>query len=392
MRRAATTIVLACALLAVLASAAIHTRLRPTPAHKLSRAYTFERYIREYRKPYTLHSSDYAKRKAHFQAALDGVLRHNANPARTYDQGINHLSDWTAAELRSARGGRVNPEFKSKFEVPFKSSGAPIAPSVDYRLASPAVLTAVKDQGMCGDCWAHAVTEAVESAYARSTGNLLVLSQQQVTSCTANISGCYSCDGNLPRHAYDYLSRGGPDNTHGLVEEWRYPFTSWNGSMPACDVNRLTPAKYPFSTSVEITGYTQVPFSNQTAVMEALSTLGPLSILVDASFWSPYAGGVFNGCQAYNGTQVYTLDHAVLLVGYGHDAATDLDYWIVRNSWSASWGEHGYIRIVKTAVPQCGLDFGGMSCFATNNTQPTPSCGMCGILSDAQVPIVNASP
>ena len=39
------------------------------------------------------------------------------------------------------------------------------------------------------------------------------------------------------------------------------------------------------------------------------------------------------------------IDHAVLLVGWGHDSATDLDYWLVKNSWSTTWGEQGYIKI-----------------------------------------------
>ena len=59
------------------------------------------------------------------------------------------------------------------------------------------------------------------------------------------------------------------------------------------------------------------------------------------------------------------LDHAVTAVGYGSEQGKE--YLIVRNSWSASWGEKGYFRIA--------LDKDGN--------------GVCGILLDSTRPIAN---
>jgi len=44
------------------------------------------------------------------------------------------------------------------------------------------------------------------------------------------------------------------------------------------------------------------------------------------------------------------INHAVILVGYGKDLVSGLDYWLVRNSWGVSWGEAGYIRLKRTAT------------------------------------------
>jgi len=37
-------------------------------------------------------------------------------------------------------------------------------------------------------------------------------------------------------------------------------------------------------------------------------------------------------------------NHAVLLVGYGHDPVVGEDYWTIKNSWSTAWGEDGFFR------------------------------------------------
>lgn len=101
-----------------------------------------------------------------------------------------------------------------------------------------------------------------------------------------------------------------------------------------------------------------------------MASVGPIAISVDASAWSHYESGVFNGCNQTNPD----IDHAVQvskrgnppfflpdriglhqLVGYGTDS-TFGDYWLVRNSWSPAWGEDGYIRLHRSKAYTCGTD------------------------------------
>merc|ERR1711988_365750 len=78
----------------------------------------------------------------------------------------------------------------------------------------------------------------------------------------------------------------------------------------------------------------------------------PVSVAIEAdkSAFQLYKGGVLDssGC----GTQ---LDHGVLVVGYGTDNGKD--YWKVKNSWGSTWGEEGYIRMLrgKGGEGQCGI-------------------------------------
>ena len=65
----------------------------------------------------------------------------------------------------------------------------------------------------------------------------------------------------------------------------------------------------------------------------------PVSVAVEAdqSVFQLYAGGVMTKACGTN------LDHGVLAVGYG--TLGGKDFWLVKNSWGADWGENGFIRI-----------------------------------------------
>ena len=79
---------------------------------------------------------------------------------------------------------------------------------------------------------------------------------------------------------------------------------------------------------------------DEAALAAVVAKSGPVSICVNAASWDPYTSGVFTGnCNpAYN-----DMDHCVQLVGF--DTVASIPYWKVRNSWSADWGEAGFIRL-----------------------------------------------
>jgi C1A family cysteine protease len=85
--------------------------------------------------------------------------------------------------------------------------------------------------------------------------------------------------------------------------------------------------------------------------LKAAIAQGPTSVTVEADtlVFQFYQSGIFDSDKC--GTN---LDHAITAVGYGSEDGQD--YYIVRNSWGAVWGEQGYIRIAaKEGKGVCGI-------------------------------------
>lgn len=94
-----------------------------------------------------------------------------------------------------------------------------------------------------------------------------------------------------------------------------------------------------------------LPAGNERRLKEAVAKIGPIAVAIDASHpsFQFYKGGVYYEPLCASGR----MDHGVLVVGYGTDEATGMDYWLVKNSWGTEWGENGYIRMARNRNNNC---------------------------------------
>jgi len=285
--------------------------------------------------------SEHDKRFEIFKDNMDKITEHNKG-GHSWTMGITQFSDMTADEFKAYTrcSGLKRKPADSVFDAP--KDWNKTTTSINW--VDEGAVTPVKNQGSCGSCWAFSTTGAIEGRYYISRGTLNSLSEQDLVDCSKENSGC---SGGLMDYAFEFVVGNG-----GLCSEGDYPYVgyqNWRCGDSQC-------SKYD-----PITNYADVRAT--TAALEAACAEGPVSIAIEAdqSSFQQYRGGVLD---AACGT---SLDHGVLLVGYGSDAGQD--YWLVKNSWGEYWGENGYIRLCR-------------NCNANNGE------GQCGILMSASYPIV----
>jgi cathepsin L len=217
--------------------------------------YSFDEFLSKFEKNYdTL--EEYNRRKAIFLSNLSKIQSHNyRHPIEhSYTLGINQFADVLEEELpmgldkslhpsyalagttiSETRHLRSAPSFVLESHLMHLSTDSDIdnlPESVDWRLEE-SLTTAVKNQGMCGSCWAFAATAALESHIAIQTGKLFDLSVQELVSCAPNPNWCGGrggCTGSTAELAYEFVSQ------HGMLEEWSFAYQSFNGAKVNCTV------------------------------------------------------------------------------------------------------------------------------------------------------------
>lgn len=307
----------------------------------------FARWMEQYGRTYET-EAEKAKRFEIFRETVRYVETRQKEGATSL--GLTKFADMTQTEFASKYLTKTPVRGDQNVSsVPVAVPKAGSTPS-SYNWQDQGAITDVKNQYYCGGCWAFSATEQIESQWFLEGNDLTAFSEQQIISCDSVDAGC---NGGDTITAFSYVKRAG-----GLATEESYPFSDKYGRTSSCS-DDFTIA------GGSITGYTYATDActtrkcddqDEDTLIKNLASTAPASICVDASEWSYYSGGVFNG-RCNNG--YYNLDHCVQVIGYsgysGDASSSSSDsYYIVRNSWGTDWGEDGmiYLQIGENA---CGI-------------------------------------
>ena len=279
-----------------------------------------------------------------FKDNLKFIEEHNSG-FHNFTLSINQFTDLTNEEFKSRNNGLL--KVGGYGCQSFVETSSKLPESVDWR--KDGAVTSVKDQGQCGSCWTFSATGAIEGAWAIKKHDLIDLSEQELVDCAQGIKyGSHGCNGGQMDGAFKYVIE------NGQCSDSEYPYvsgtTKQDGNCESC------------KSTVSISSCYDVEANNQQVLKQAVYQQ-PVSIAIEADtrYFQSYSSGILDSPEC--GTK---LDHGVLIVGYGEE--NGMKYWLVKNSWSTSWGDHGYVKIERSD--------------STNDP------GICGIAMQPSFPVV----
>jgi C1A family cysteine protease len=283
-------------------------------------------------------STEEANRLKNVLERLAEIMKKNfqfKNGNSSYEADINEYSDKTDAEFESELCGAEKPETVKSLPAPRFSKRQNLPATVDWRNFNGKVgVTSVKNQGGCGSCYSFNTMAALEGQYLikKGSNSNLDLAEQQIVDCSQQ-HGNHGCDGGWMTSVFEYIKAAG-----GVTTEASYPYRT---AVTTCQ-NK--------GKAATVTGWKQVP-GTEAEMQKAVATVGPIAAAIDANTnLQNYKKGVYD-----DATCTQQVNHAITVVGYGRDLTTGKDYWLVKNSWGTTWGEQGYVRMVRNKGNQCAI-------------------------------------
>jgi cathepsin B len=228
----------------------------------------------------------------------------------------------------------------------------------------------VRDQATCGSCWAFGAAEAMSDriCIASDQADQTRISTEDLLDC------CYSCgqgcNGGYPSAAWSYFKNTGLV-TGGLHDDTVYckPYSMapcahhvTSPKYPACGASLPTPPCKKQCTSTSGRTYSSDLKKGKSAysvtgeknMIGEISTKGPIEVALSVyEDFLTYKSGVYS-----HKTGQMLGGHAVKAIGYGVE--NNQKYWLITNSWNESWGDNGFIKILR-GTNECGIEGQGVA-------------------------------
>uniref|UniRef100_H2SZZ1 Cathepsin F n=1 Tax=Takifugu rubripes TaxID=31033 RepID=H2SZZ1_TAKRU len=274
----------------------------------------FKEFMTKYNKVYS--SQEEADRRLQiFKENLKTAEKIQSLDEGSAEYGVTKFSDLTEEEFRLTYLNPLLSQWTLRRPMkPASPARSPAPASWDWR--DHGAVSPVKNQGLCGSCWAFSVTGNIEGQWFLKHGKLLSLSEQELVDCDGLD---HACRGGLPSNAYEAIEGLG-----GLEAENDY---TYSGHKQKCSFATEKVAAY-INSSVELP-------SDENGEMDP-SLRPPQTPL-----------NIFHFALMYH-LNIYVF------------SGNGIPFWAIKNSWGEDYGEEGYYYLYKGSNA-CGINKMGSS-------------------------------
>ena len=207
----------------------------------------------------------------------------------------------------------------------FEEESEIIPESFDSRIKWPNCIPKIYDQGSCGACYAFSVSTAFSTRFCirNELQEIINFSPQNLVNC---LSGCI---GEFPDVAWNYL------NTNGITNENCLSYRGYsNNCVMKCDNKNNNFDKY-------FAGETKF-LEGEIEIKKEILKNGPVTSMMNLyNDYFYYKSGIYIHNSKYNTVLGF---HSITIMGWGVE--NGIKYWLIQDSYGASKGENGFIKIL----------------------------------------------
>lgn len=194
----------------------------------------------------------------------------------------------------------------------------------DSRKEWPNCIPKIFDQGPCGACYAMSTATTFSARYCikNNSSKIINFSPQNLINC---LSGC---KGEFPDVVWDYINKNGITTDNCLSYQKAEKSCSMNCDSDNIKFNKYYAGKLKF-------------MEDEISIKKEIMKNGPVtSMMLIYNDYYNYISGIYNHSGSLDD---YLGFHAISIIGWGVE--DNVKYWIIQDSYGASRGENGYMRI-----------------------------------------------
>jgi len=342
-------------------------------------------------KSYKIHRMESFIKHGKIHEKFDTVVNYGSNDKNNYGVSSTGARSFGTVLIRN----NIAYQQSKNFRTIKPTLTRPIPKTFDGREVWKYLITPVRNQGVCGNCYAYGTGDMLADRFCiMSLGQIkFIPSPSEIAICSSNYTDIASqwgnidelkkidddlhknrgCNGATLFEAIDTLYTEGITTSECFPSKWSGNTNEVNSSSGRNDSYNVPETedstKFPYCYTLQTPDFDTCVDKKQAMRIYRAKTgytipKDELSIMAELCQNGPVTTGIMiynDFMNGYDGKSIYTHPdkkddkpvggHCITIYGYGEEFVSSenrlVKYWIMKNSWGSDWGLDGFFKIER---------------------------------------------